>query len=287
MDLLANILLLAAVPLFFSGWIGLIRGLWTRARGASVLGVAGEFLRLMKQGAPSVKKTGIPGEWGPALSLASVIFAGHFVPLAAGRPVVSVPGSLVLFLVFMWIKKCIDHLNSRTAETPGTGRGHRAGSWPGDLMNSVVPLTLILSVYVLLGENLSLDSVFREWNPSVWPLFAVRILSGVSFFLLLVSSSVEAMPEASGADRAVYLYCRGLLQMIYAAMAARAVLPSVRNAAVSAFILLAFFAVTGVLTGAAAFVFGKKKMRPVLTAAVWISVCVLAVCSVAVTQSVR
>ena len=179
-----NILILLFAPFLTIGVIKKTKAFWAGRKGASVLQPLWDFIRLMKKGAVYSKTTSWVFKLAPAFSLATVIFASLFVPLATGTSAINMPFSFIIFAYILGLGKFFSLLSALDTGSSFEGMG---ASREACFSTIVEPAFFIMMASLAtLSQNYSFIS-FKSilLNAGVYG-YLIIILAVVTLFVMLL-----------------------------------------------------------------------------------------------------
>lgn len=121
--ILLNILTLLIAPFFIVGIIKKTKAFWSGRKGVSIFQPLWDFIKLMKKDAVYSKTTSWVFKLAPAISFASVLFAGCFVPLINGFAVINVQFAFIIFAYILAFGKFFSLISALDTGSSFEGMG--------------------------------------------------------------------------------------------------------------------------------------------------------------------
>lgn len=171
--LLVNLIILLFVPFIMTGLINKTKAFWAGRKGASVFQPLYDFVKLVKKDFVVSKTTSAVFNIAPVFAVASVLFAGLFVPLATGNAVIITPGDVVIFAYTLGLGKFMMLISAMDTGSSFEGMGASREACFSAIVEPAF-FMLIASVMVLTGI------------PTFYSLYGVVSSSGIYGILVAV-----------------------------------------------------------------------------------------------------
>ena len=181
---LLNILIVLTIPFLMVGVIKKTKAFWAGRKGVSIFQPIRDFLKLMLKDAVYSNTTSWVFRFAPIASLASVLFASLFVPLAGGEAIINIPLGFVIFAYTLGFGKFFAIISALDTGSSFEGMG---ASREACFSTIVEPAFFIaLASISALSGNYSFDS-FKSilTNAGVYGLLII-VLAVVTLFIMLL-----------------------------------------------------------------------------------------------------
>jgi len=181
---LINILFLLILPFLFIGIINKTKAFWTGRKGPSVFQAFYDFIKLIKKDMVVSNVTSIVFSVAPAITFASILFAGLFVPLAANKSIINVEGSFILFAYILGLGKFFSLIGAMDTGSSFEGMG---ASREASFSTIVEPaFFVIMASIIALTGNYTFKSISLIIQKADGIGFLIIILAIISLFIMLL-----------------------------------------------------------------------------------------------------
>lgn len=182
---LLNILILLIMPFYMIGIIKKTKAFWSGRKGVSIHQPALDFLKLMKKDAIYSNTTSFIFKLMPVISLATVLFASLFVPLATGEAILNIRFSFIIFAYTLALGKFFSLLSALDTGSSFEGMG---ASREACFSTIVEPAFFIaLASISALCQNYSFASFKHIFeNAGIYGFIIVILLILTLFIMLLI-----------------------------------------------------------------------------------------------------
>ena len=238
---LINILILLLMPFLFVGIINRTKAFWGGRKGASVFQHFYDFVRLMKKGLVISSVTSSVFSIAPTVTFASIIFAGLFVPITAGKSIISFEGSFILFAYILGLGKFFSLIGALDTGSSFEGMG---ASREASFSTIIEPafFIIIASLFALTG-NYTFKSISLILQKADGVGFLIIILAISSIFIMLLTEGCRGpvddpdthleltmihevmVLDNSGVDLGLILYGSAMKMIIFASLIANFLIP--------------------------------------------------------------
>lgn len=100
-----NIIILLIAPFFMMGLIKKTKSFWGGRKGPSIVQPLFDFIKLLKKDFIISETTSTIFRITPIISIATVLFASLFIPLATGSAIINIPVGLIVFAYILGLGK--------------------------------------------------------------------------------------------------------------------------------------------------------------------------------------
>jgi len=239
--MVVNLIILLFVPFLMMGLIKKTKSFWAGRKGPSILQPLHDFVRLIKKDFVISKTTSAVFSIAPVFAISTVLFAGMFVPLATGKPIVLIPAGVIVFAYTLGLGKFMSLVAAMDTGSSFEGMG---ASREACFTSIVEPafFMLIASIMVLTG-NYTFESLSKIISNAgsygiLITIFAVVVL----FIMMLVEGSRVPVDDPathleltmihevmildnSGSDLALYSWANGIKMLLISSLIACMVIP--------------------------------------------------------------
>lgn len=239
---LINIIILIIFPFLFVGLINKVKAFWAGRKGASILQPFYDFVRLVKKGIIVNKATSIIFQIAPAVTFASILFAGLLVPIINFKSIISFDGNFILFAYILGLGKFFSLIGAMDTGSSFEGMG---ASREASFSTIVEPAFFILlaSVVALTG-NYTFESFSAVLQRAGAYGVLIIILAVIAIFIMLLVEGCRVpiddpnthleltmihevmVLDNSGIDLGLILYGSAMKMLIFASLIANILIPS-------------------------------------------------------------
>lgn len=239
--IIINFIILLIMPFIMLGIIKKTKAFWGGRKGISIFQPLWDFIRLIKKEPVYSKTTSFIFKIAPSVGLASVIFAGLFVPMAGGYSIISVGLGFIIFAYTLGLGKLFSILSAMDTGSSFEGMG---ASREACFTTLIEPAFFIIlgSVFAIMGNfNFKSLNIFWITKDITSLCIAVLIVSGLLIMLLVEASRVPVDDPAthleltmihevmildnSGIDLAFLSWASGIKMVIISSLIAAVVIP--------------------------------------------------------------
>lgn len=276
---LINIILFLILPFIFVGVINRTKAFWAGRKGASVFQPLYDFLRLMKKDLLLNSSTSGIFRVAPAVTFVSVILAGLFVPIIAGKSIISFEGSFILFAYILGLGKFFSLIGAMDTGSSFEGMGASREAGFSTLVEPAF-FIIIASIIALTGNYTfeSLSLILKNDNGlgilivglAVISLFIMLLVEGCrvpvddpNTHLELTMIHEVMVLDNSGFDLGLILYGSAMKMMIFASLIANLIIPPVLGLLPSLLLYLGVIFGLAVIVGTIEASFARLRMSHV------------------------
>lgn len=239
--LLINILILLIMPFIMLGIIKKTKAFWGGRKGVCVLQPLYDFLRLIKKKPVYGSTTSFVFRLAPVITLASVIFAGAFVPLAGGYSVINMEFGFIIFAYVLGLGKFFSLLGAMDTGSSFEGMG---ASREACFSTFVEP-----AFFIILASVCTLSGIFNFQSLNMFLHthdilgFCIIILAVFAFLVMLLTECSRVpvddpathleltmihevmILDNSGSDLAFLTWASGIKAVIISSLIATLLIP--------------------------------------------------------------
>ena len=183
--LIINILILLIVPFLMIGVIKKTKAFWSGRKGVSIWQPMWDFIRLLKKDTTLSKTTSWVFKFAPVVSLASILFAALFVPLADGKSIIIFPFAFIVFAYILGFGKFFSLLGALDTGSSFEGMG---ASREACFSTIVEPAFFIsMASVAALTQNYSFDA-FKNilHNAGIYGYLIIALVAVTLLIMLLI-----------------------------------------------------------------------------------------------------
>lgn len=252
---LINLIILLTVPFLFIGIINKVKAFWAGRKGASILQPFYDFVKLVKKGIIINNAASFIFQIAPAVTFASILFAGLLVPIINFKSIISFDGNFVLFAYILGLGKFFSLIGAMDTGSSFEGMG---ASREACFSTIVEPAFFILlaSVVALTG-NYTFESLSMILQKAGAYGVLIIILAVIALFIMLLVEGCRVpvddpnthleltmihevmVLDNSGIDLGLILYGSAMKMLIFASLIANILIP----ANLGTFSLLLYFGI--------------------------------------------
>lgn len=239
--IILNILILLLMPFIMLGIIKKTKAFWGGRKGVCLLQPLYDFLRLIRKEPVYSNTTSFIFKLAPSVGLASVLFAGLFVPMAGGYSIINVGMGFIIFSYVLGLGKLFSILSAMDTGSSFEGMG---ASREVCFTTLIEPAFFIIlgSVFAVMG-NFRFQSLNIFWfTKDITSLcIAVLIIAALLIMLLVECSRVPVDDPAthleltmihevmildnSGIDLAFLTWASGMKMVLISSLIATVIVP--------------------------------------------------------------
>lgn len=239
---LLNLIILLFVPFLMAGVIKKTKSFWGGRKGPSVMQPFYDFVKLLKKDFVISNTTSVIFKIAPVISLASVLFAGLFVPLAAGSAVVNIAAGIIIFAYTLSLGKFVSLIAAMDTGSSFEGMG---ASREACFTSIVEPaFFMIIASIMLLSGNYTFDSLkIILANAGSYGVLITIFAVVVLFIMVLIEGSRVPVDDPathleltmihevmildnSGSDLALFTWANGIKMLLISSLIANMIIPS-------------------------------------------------------------
>lgn len=239
---LLNLIILLFVPFLMAGVIKKTKSFWGGRKGPSVMQSFYDFVKLLKKDFVISNTTSVIFKIAPVISLASVLFAGLFVPLAAGSAVVNIAAGIIIFAYTLSLGKFVSLIAAMDTGSSFEGMG---ASREACFTSIVEPaFFMIIASIMLLSGNYTFDSLKTILaNAGSYGVLITIFAVVVLFIMVLIEGSRVPVDDPathleltmihevmildnSGSDLALFTWANGIKMLLISSLIANMIIPS-------------------------------------------------------------
>jgi formate hydrogenlyase subunit 4 len=181
-SLLINLLLLIFLPPLLPGIINRVKAWMAGRQGAPVFQLYYDLDKLFRKGSIYSQSTSMIFRWSPLVSMAALLTAGIFFPLA-GKSIFSFEGDLILFVYLLGLSRFATILAAWDVGSSFEGMGASREAIYGALAE--LPFLTGLLALAVFRHSFSMGHIFQSAS-GVNPFHPGFVLLFVSFFFVLL-----------------------------------------------------------------------------------------------------
>lgn len=272
-----NILVLLWMPFVFIGVINKTKAFWSGRKGASVLQPFYDFVRLLRKGQVISSTSSAVFVLAPTVAFVSIIMAGFFVPLAAGKSFIDFEGSFIVFAYLLAAGKFFSLIGALDVGSSFEGMG---ASREASFSSIIEPgFFIIFSSIAVLTGNYSFGALSMALEKLGLFSYLITFLAAIAVFIILMAEGSrvpiddpnthleltmihEAMIlDNSGFDLGLIFYGSAMKMVIFASIVANLISPSIINIYISALIFIMLLLSQAIIIGTIESSFARLKMN--------------------------
>lgn len=239
---LINIIILLTFPFIFIGVANKVKAFWAGRKGASILQPFYDFVRLIKKDIIVNKATSIIFQIAPAVTFASILFAGLLVPIINFKSIISFEGNFILFAYILGLGKFFSLIGAMDTGSSFEGMG---ASREASFSTIIEPAFFILlaSVIALTG-NYTFESFSMILQKAGAYGALIIIIAVLALFIMLLVEGCRVpvddpnthleltmihevmVLDNSGIDLGLILYGSAMKMLIIASLIANILIPA-------------------------------------------------------------
>lgn len=239
---LLNLIILLFVPFLMAGVIKKTKSFWGGRKGPSVMQPFYDFVKLLKKDFVISNTTSVIFKIAPVISLASVLFAGLFVPLSSESAVVNIAAGIIIFAYTLSLGKFVSLIAAMDTGSSFEGMG---ASREACFTSIVEPaFFMIIASIMLLSGNYTFDSLKTILaNAGSYGVLITIFAVVVLFIMVLIEGSRVPVDDPathleltmihevmildnSGSDLAIYTWANGIKMLLISSLIANMIIPS-------------------------------------------------------------
>ena len=262
---LINLIILLFVPFLMMGLIKKTKAFWGGRKGPSIMQPWFDFVRLMKKDFVISNTTSTVFKITPVISIASVIFAGLFVPLASGSAIVHIPVGLIVFAYMLGLGKFFALISAMDTGSSFEGMG---ASREACFTSIVEPaFFMVIGSIMALTGNYTFDALGKILSSAgTYGILIIVFTALVLFIMLLTEGSRVPVDDPathleltmihevmildnSGSDLAILTWANGIKMLLISSLIAYMVIPSNVSDFVGVLLYLGVIALLSMIIG--------------------------------------
>lgn len=262
---LINLIILLFVPFLMMGLIKKTKSFWGGRKGPSIMQPWFDFVRLMKKDFVISNTTSTVFKITPVISIASVIFAGLFVPLASGSAIVNIPVGLIVFAYILGLGKFFALISAMDTGSSFEGMG---ASREACFTSIVEPaFFMVIGSIMALTGNYTFDALGKILSSAgTYGILIIVFTALVLFIMLLTEGSRVPVDDPathleltmihevmildnSGSDLAILTWANGIKMLLISSLIAYMVIPSNVSDFVGVLLYLGVIALLSMIIG--------------------------------------
>ncbi|MBQ7125738.1 NADH-quinone oxidoreductase subunit H [bacterium] len=183
-----NILFLIIAPFLIVGIINKTKAFFAGRKGASILQPFFDFIKLIKKGLVISTTTSWVFKFTPVITVASVLFASLFAPLAGGFAIIEIPCAFIIFAYSLNLGKFFSLLSALDTGSSFEGMGASREACFSTIVEPAFFIALA-SITALTG-NFSFNSLNLIFtNAGIYGYLIIILLSFTLLLMLLTECS--------------------------------------------------------------------------------------------------
>jgi formate hydrogenlyase subunit 4 len=228
-------------PFFFLGLINKVKAFWEGRKGAPVLQLYYDFLKLIRKGEVISKTTSFVFKLAPSINAAAVLFALLLIPFPFLGSVISFPCDFVMFAYVLGLSRFMLVLAALDTGSSFEGMGASREVTFSILIETA--FFIVLGTLALLTDQISFNAIFTMLNISPGYSMLVKILLVTSLFVMLLAEGSRVpvddpkthleltmihevmILDYSGPDLAFMMYAVGMKMVLIALLIANLCIP--------------------------------------------------------------
>ena len=262
---LLNLIILLIVPFLMAGVIKKTKAFWGGRKGPSVMQPLYDFIKLMKKDYVISKTTSVVFKIAPVAAIATVLFAGMFVPLASGSALINVSAGIIIFAYTLSLGKFVSLLSAMDTGSSFEGMG---ASREACFTSIVEPaFFMVIASIMALSGNYTFDSLKTILaNAGSYGILITVFAVVVLFIMVLIEGSRVPVDDPathleltmihevmildnSGSDLALFTWANGIKMLLISSLIANMIIPSGINDWLSVVLYLLIMFVISVIIG--------------------------------------
>lgn len=239
---LINIIILLTVPFLFIGTINKVKAFWAGRKGASIMQPFYDFIRLIKKDIVVNNSASIIFQISPAITFASILFAGLLVPIISSTSIISFEGSFILFAYILGLGKFFSLIGAMDTGSSFEGMG---ASREASFSTIVEPaFFIILASIIALTGNYTFEGFSMILHKAGVYGVLIIVMAVLALFIMLLVEGCRVpvddpnthleltmihevmVLDNSGIDLGLILYGSAMKMMIFASLIANILIPS-------------------------------------------------------------
>lgn len=260
-----DLIILLFVPFLMMGLIKKTKAFWGGRKGPSIMQPWYDFVRLMKKDFVISNTTTAVFKIAPVISIASVIFAGLFIPLASGSAVVNIPVGLIVFAYILGLGKFFALISAMDTGSSFEGMGASREACFTSIVEPAFFMT-IGSIMALTG-NYTFDSLSKILTSSGTYGILIIVFTVVTLFIMLLTEGSRVpvddpathleltmihevmILDNSGSDLALLTWASGIKMLLISSLIAFMVIPNGVSDFVGVILYLGVIALLSMIIG--------------------------------------
>lgn len=262
---LLNLIILLIVPFLMAGVIKKTKAFWGGRKGPSVMQPLYDFIKLMKKDYVISKTTSVVFKIAPVVAIATVLFAGMFVPLASGSALINVSAGIIIFAYTLSLGKFVSLISAMDTGSSFEGMG---ASREACFTSIVEPaFFMVIASIMALSGNYTFDSLKTILaNAGSYGILITVFAVVVLFIMVLIEGSRVPVDDPathleltmihevmildnSGSDLALFTWANGIKMLLISSLIANMIIPSGINDWLSVVLYLLIMFVISVIIG--------------------------------------
>lgn len=239
---LINLIILLTVPFLFIGIINKVKAFWAGRKGASIIQPFYDFVRLIKKGMVINNATSVIFQIAPAITFASILFAGLLVPIISNTSIISFEGSFILFAYILGLGKFFSLIGAMDTGSSFEGMG---ASREASFSTIVEPaFFIILASIAALTGNYTFEGFSMILHKAGVYGVLIVVMAVLALFIMLLFEGCRVpvddpnthleltmihevmVLDNSGIDLGLILYGSTMKMLIFASLIANILIPS-------------------------------------------------------------
>lgn len=239
---LLNLIILLFVPFLMAGVIKKTKSFWGGRKGPSVMQPFYDFVKLMKKDYVISKTTSVVFKIAPVVAIASVLFAGMFVPLASGSALINVTAGIIIFAYTLSLSKFVSLISAMDTGSSFEGMG---ASREACFTSIVEPaFFMVIASIMALSGNYTFDSLKAILaNAGSYGILITVFAVVVLFIMVLIEGSRVPVDDPathleltmihevmildnSGSDLALFTWANGIKMLLISSLIANMIIPA-------------------------------------------------------------
>lgn len=276
---LINILILLTMPLLMIGMINKTKAFWAGRKGASIFQPMFDFIKLMKKETVYSETTSWIFNFMPVLMFSSVLFAGLFVPLVSGTPIIIMPFGFVIFSYILGFGKFFSLISALDTGSSFEGMGASREACFSTIVEPAFFISMGSIVALTNSYNFNNLKLIMS-NSSNYGILIVILLSITLFIMLLTEGSRVPVDDPnthleltmihevmildnSGSDLGLITYASAMKMFLIEALIASLIIPSNLTLIPSIFMFLAVIFLLSLIIGTIEAITARYRMTHV------------------------
>lgn len=262
---LIDLIILLFVPFLMMGLIKKTKAFWGGRKGPSLLQPWFDFVRLMKKDYVISNTTTSVFKITPIISIASVIFAGLFIPLSSGNAIVNIPVGLIVFAYILGLGKFFALISAMDTGSSFEGMGASREACFTSIVEPAFFMT-IGSIMALTG-NYTFDSLSKILTSSGTYGFLIIVFAAVILFIMLLTEGSRVpvddptthleltmihevmILDNSGSDLALLIWANGIKMLLISSLIAFMIIPNNVSDFIGVILYLCVIALLSIIIG--------------------------------------
>lgn len=271
-----NLIIVLFVPFLMAGVIKKTKAFWGGRKGASIFQPLYDFIKLIKKDFVISNTTSAVFKIAPMITLASVLFAALFVPLASSSAIINIPAGFIVFAYILGFSKFFALIAAMDTGSSFEGMG---ASREACFTTIVEPAFFIMLASIMaLSGNFTFDSLGKIIeNAGTYGILICVFAVMVLFIMILTEGSRVPVDDPathleltmihevmildnSASDLAIYTWANGVKMLLLSSLIAAIIIPAGISTVLSAILYLLLMFIISVIIGTVESMMARFRM---------------------------